>query len=745
MSLEPRSRSLCEELRELPSSESPTLPQRLKGSQDGDGETLATATDRSPSSAWGQSSRRHLTLRQSETRSEPRRGRPVRWRPDKDRSESAAEAVRPVRRASPRPRVFSRLYRDASSKQEALAQWAQDKERREAFAHSMQASEKAAQEICERLHKEQRKQPCAQEDSQKYIPVQESATASATEQRIFLRKQKNWREQRERRMQAQREEHSEAERKYLEEHSIHKKVSKESVSDVLACCHRLYKDGWQRTRRLQRLQESAQEELCLSIEADQVHRAAVAPAGRGRAASAQPRAAREVACRLHQDSEDRRRRVEQKRREQDEFIRQQARPKKDRTPTPSVSPRRTQRAETDRKANSRPQSPATATTATASPMSAVSPVSSGTSTSARSSRLPGEKGSFLENTKSAAARALAETEPLRVDIEVGVVGLLDGASGVPGPGCLKYCEVLTRGLTLMRTRAVESFVWDESVCASILTTDTLLFKIYAVQSALSDRCLAEASLEVKSILRLCSSGFEGKLRMWCQSEASCFPCEPYLHVTLRSGAAGVQQGVGPASSTTAKNSFRQMAHRACPQGVQVQAEAEASTAATTAATASQARKTWAVPSPSGHAEQLRYPCRMSRQIEVMPRTADEDGLLASSSTFLPLRKKLGGCEFEVCMLLPEAVRSPSPCFRVQIPGEWLPEHLREPHDQEEQEENEHGEEEALFFIRQGPAAAAHQVQFELPSQVTRLTTAPRATKAPPQRASPSDSLRGSAR
>ena len=157
-----------------------------------------------------------------------------------------------------------------------------------------------------------------------------------------------------------------------------------------------------------------------------------------------------------------------------------------------------------------------------------------------------------------------------------------------------------------------------------------------------------------------------------------------------------------------------MAHRACPQGVQVQAEAqlhgsiakaerleawgseaEASTAATTAATASQARKTWAVPSPSGHAEQLRYPCRMSRQIEVMPRTADEDGLLASSSTFLPLRKKLGGCEFEVCMLLPEAVRSPSPCFRVQIPGEWLPEHLREPHDQEEQEENEHGEEEAL--------------------------------------------------
>ena len=121
-------------------------------------------------------------------------------------------------------------------------------------------------------------------------------------------------------------------------------------------------------------------------------------------------------------------------------------------------------------------------------------------------------------------------------------------------------------------------------------------------------------------------------------------------------------------------------------------EAEASTA-----TASQARKTWAVPSPFGHAEQLRYPCRMSRQIEVLPRTADEDGLLASSSTFLPLRKKLGGCEFEVCMLLPEAVRSPSPCFRVQIPGEWLPEHLREPHahDQEEQEENEHGPEEAL--------------------------------------------------
>ena len=96
-------------------------------------------------------------------------------------------------------------------------------------------------------------------------------------------------------------------------------------------------------------------------------------------------------------------------------------------------------------------------------------------------------------------------------------------------------------------------------------------------------------------------------------------------------------------------------------------------------------------------EQLRYPCLMSRPIEVLPRTADEDGLLASSSTFLPLRKKLtlsrkqareaseGGCEFEVCMLLPEAVTSPSPCFRVQIPGEWLPDHLREPRD--EQAEN----------------------------------------------------------
>ena len=84
-----RSRSLCE-LRELPSSESPRIPQRqrLKGSE-GEGETLATR-DRSPSSAWGHSSRRHLTL-QSETRTEPRRGRPVRWRPDKDRSDRSSE------------------------------------------------------------------------------------------------------------------------------------------------------------------------------------------------------------------------------------------------------------------------------------------------------------------------------------------------------------------------------------------------------------------------------------------------------------------------------------------------------------------------------------------------------------------------------------------------------------------------------------------------------------------------------
>ncbi|CAE7369334.1 unnamed protein product [Symbiodinium sp. CCMP2456] len=712
MSLEPRSRSPCEE----------------------DGGAAATAA---------------ATATEPPEPPRSRRGRPVRWRPER---ESATSEVPPKSPSRLRlgEEVFARLYRDASSKQQALAQWAQDKERREreAFARSMQASEKTVQEICERMHKDQRKQPCAQDDSQKYMPVQESAapTLSVKEQRIFLQKQKNWNQQRERRTQAQREERSEAERQYLEDHSIHKKVSKESVSDVLACCHRLYKDGWQRTRRLQRLQESAQEELCLSIEANQVHRAA-----RGRAASAPPRAASrpaggEVACmRLHQDSEDRRRRVEQKRREQDEFIRQQARPKKDRTPRPSVSPRSTQRAETDRKAKS-PQSPATATTATAteSPLSAVSPVSSGTSTSARSSRLQGEKGSVSEKTRSAAE---TETES-RVEVEVGVLGLL-GASGDPGPGkgCLTYCEVLTRGLALLRTRAAESFLWDESVRASVLTTDTLLFKIYA--QSLSDRCLAEASLEVKSILRLCSSGFEGKLRMWCQSEASWFPCEPYLHVTLRS--AGVQQGLGPAAPTRGKNCIRQTAHRGCPEGreVTVQAEAKGSTTATT----SQAR--------NGHVEQLRYPCLMSRPIEVLPRTADEDGLLASSSTFLPLRKKLtlsrkqareaseGGCEFEVCMLLPEAVTSPSPCFRVQIPGEWLPDHLREPRDEQEENGSENatksGPEEVLFFFRQGRPADAHQVQFELPSQITRLTAPqPTTAKAPlrrPRRASPSDSSR----
>ncbi|CAE7424720.1 unnamed protein product [Symbiodinium natans] len=571
--------------------------------------------------------------------------RPARWRSKEVESSEA--------------KVFHRLYRDASAKQEALARRIQEQENEKHETPAREASAQRIREISERMHAELRKQPCKPASeapkSPRCIPSEMSE-----EQRHFIQKQHKWKEQRERRMEAVRRERTEAERKYLEDHSIHVR-SRSTAPNPLACCDRLYKDSSQRARRLQRSQLAAQEELRQAIEAKFVHRAVSADA------TSNPRG-QEVAMRLHKDFEDRRQRVEQKRQEQEESFRQRAQrasSKKGSTPrTPTVSPwaKETKKAnskaaqgvaETRKSSSSR--SPASTTASEWSPKSPKSPSNSMKSTST-SSRVPNREGS-PGCPRSVSLRGAMPPEKLNtsdlLDVEVGVVAAV-GVLEVPGTTW--YCVVQVAGGhdLILCTRSVEKttdVVWNESVLTSIHPTDTLLFKVFAEKE-----CQAEASLQVASVLKICSSGFEGKLRMWERSPGA--GTTPHLQVTLR-----------------------RLEKLEVAEGEAVEAKKPSPSGYT--------GKAWRKDSRDllGATQRVRrMQSEPSLPSPVTPHSSAEGGLLASTSTFLPVstkastsrtarqseRKPRAGYEFEVYMTLPSDLTK----YTVQIPGTWLPDHLQ---------------------------------------------------------------------
>lgn len=440
--------------------------------------------------------------------------------------------------------VFDRLYEDAPVKRHkreaAEKREAKEKEEEQQLLR-LQAPEEQVMAMCQRLYDRRKvKETTALEPPK----VQDPAEALETNRKLhsFVQHQSVWNANRVARAEAERVKQLDSERRYLEENSIHR-----SLTPVHGCYDRLYKDFDKRAARLEKLRNAQQSEERMT------------PKGSPRSGVDTT----EVSTRLHGHFEERKNRLDQKRKEQEEYIRwrsqdprsvRSARSQSPRTPSTATALSQTSSESTWRTRSGTPRGNSRSVTPdkSRSPRNAVVAGANPTGKEAKreleAPRKPPQPqpDQDLQPTEATEAKAELPTKSeksetsLRAEVEVSIISargaILQTETKDDSWTCsVEVGEAAKAKKTILQTEQQmgRSPVWDSKAQATLFQSDVLQFKICnAVE------CMAQTSLSVASILMICYSGFDGELKLQPTSPVAKRGDEDeddatYLHVSMR--------------------------------------------------------------------------------------------------------------------------------------------------------------------------------------------------------------------
>jgi len=680
------------------------------GTQDVKLQNTEFARHRTPS--WGRLKGQTVATPAPATSSGGRTPKSPRWRT----KDLCQEDLSTRQREPCAQQVFDRLYSDAQVKKEVRARKIEEKkaETEMLMAQSAQAPFQYVQEMCDRrISEHARKHAWKEEEADRRArsPVAARKEMSRKQQTIFIQKQQHWNEKREKRFEAQRAEQRNAERKYMDDHSIHRE---EGTGDLRACCHRLYKDSSQRTTRLRKMQDEAREELRRAIDAHFVHSGSKAcPA--------------DVAARLHSDFQDRQQRAEQKRREQEEFIRLRA--SRRTTQSQPVGHPALGRMEPKQKAqisglqyaSRSPPTPSTTASESHIPDSGRLPSGNSSQSPRQGPQRPArsvtpQSGRMPLHTARSEARLRHERklrddasdrpDPQALDVEVSILAV----SKLQAPDHPLYClvDVIGRSASILRTKTAGKpphVCWNESTRTLLLPDDILQFSVHTPHAS---KCVAEASLQMASLLRICSSGFDGKLTLLQDKNTDA----PHLHVKIqilqgadeRNHRRGrlLPQAMSRASSSETRRS--QLFQKSLCGKASSQPPRQESEQGATCLTPRFAPHAPLAPRGGKEVKMPDNRLRLTTQSFSQHPCLQDFGDLISTSTFLPIGvwpesddlaskpvipsntlrrsasprvKATTSYEFEVSVVVPDISNVRSAGYSVQVPEKWLPDHLKE--------------------------------------------------------------------
>lgn len=387
-------------------------------------------------------------------------------------------------------KVFMRLYEDALMKREEMAKRREAKEQKEITDMERQLQTKQAPEdevmaMCERLYEKHRtvKPHLPQEKQEEQAKAKIPDEELNKKQDYFIKQQSLWNAKRIQRVEEERARKQDSERKYMEEHSIHR-----SLTPVRDCFDRLFKDSGQRAVRLDKLRIAAKkDEDLIVMQAGALHRSC-ADAG--------------VFARLHQDFEERSRKLEQKRMDQVMQWQQACSPRSSRTPSTATHLSQTSGSESARQTprtprgnKSREKDVTSVTPRVAQGNSSLSPKKFGDRRRVRSCERQKAKEcvTSTDPTPTASRRevegedVVKQTEPMFIDAGVRrsakslhakvAFSVISARGSLAEDAWCCSVEVAGSARTILQTDTVDGTfpVWNAQAEAVLLQADTLQF------------------------------------------------------------------------------------------------------------------------------------------------------------------------------------------------------------------------------------------------------------------------------
>lgn len=443
--------------------------------------------------------------------------------------------------------VFDRLYEDALVKRHkreaAEKREAKEKEEEQQLLR-LQAPEEQVMALCQRLYDRRKVKETTALDWQ-FCALQDPAEALETNKKLhsFVQHQSVWNANRVARAEAERVRQLDSERRYLEENSIHR-----SLTPVHGCYDRLYKDFDKRAARLEKLRNAQQSEDRMTPKSS-------------------PRSGvdtTEVSTRLHGHFEEKKNRLDQKRKEQEEYIRwrsqdprsvRSARSQSPRTPSTATALSQTSSESTWRTRPRTPRGHSRSVTPdkSRSPRNAARVVGANTGDQGKDGKeakpdfeaprkpppqmpQPPQDSPTTQETseKSESLRCL------RAEVEVSIISARGAILTNDSWTCsMEVGEAAKAKKTILQTEQQmgRSPVWDSKAQATLFQSDVLQFKICNAVG-----CIAQTSLSVASILMICYSGFDGELKLQPTSTSPVAKRgdndededdATYLHVSMR--------------------------------------------------------------------------------------------------------------------------------------------------------------------------------------------------------------------
>ncbi|CAL1135060.1 unnamed protein product [Cladocopium goreaui] len=437
--------------------------------------------------------------------------------------------------------VFDRLYEDALVKRHkreaAEKREAKEKEEEQQLLR-LQAPEEQVMAMCQRLYDRRKvKETTALEPPK----LQDPADALETNRKLhsFVQHQSVWNANRVARAEAERVKQLDSERRYLEENSIHR-----SLTPVHGCYDRLYKDFDKRAARLEKLRNAQQSEDRMTPKSS-------------------PRPGvdtTEVSTRLHGHFEERKNRLDQKRKEQEEYIRwrsqdprsvRSARSQSPRTPSTATALSQTSSESTWRtrpgtpRGNSRSVTPDKSRSPRNAARAGANSANQGSKEAKPELEAPRKPPQPQPDPQDQPTEAKAKSEKsetsLRAEVEVSIISAR-GAILMETKDDSWTCSVEVGAAAKPKKIILQteqqmgrSPVWDSKAQATLFQPDVLQFKICNAVG-----CMAQTSLSVASILMICYSGFDGELKLQPTSPVAKRGDEDededdatYLHVSMR--------------------------------------------------------------------------------------------------------------------------------------------------------------------------------------------------------------------